>query len=170
MSDRNELSPSDQPADASRADAQASANRLRRHILKAGAAAVPTIISLQSGTAWALSSCASRGETLPTVGDMNTTFGNPNAATQDQTDARDRVTSLTGGVIDDADISSIVTGFSPSGVGNYPEGMSVNDGDVIYLAATNSSCWTSFCAGPIAKGAVGYTPGPGGDACNNPPP
>ena len=67
MSDRNEIVEGEDTA----SKAQKSANRLRRQIVKAGAVAVPTIISLQSGTAWAISSCASRGEPLADPGTID---------------------------------------------------------------------------------------------------
>ena len=147
MSDQNEIVEIEDTV----SEAQESANRLRRQIVKAGAVAVPTIISLQSGTAWAISSCASRGVTEPTVGTVTTEFGlssdPPSAAQQGN---RDLVTAVTG--IPDVDIDTIVTSFAGTNSGmNYPEGpATVEDGDIIHLLVTNGSCWTSFCASSIS--------------------
>ena len=200
MTDRNDLTPAqknseagtnaalepgaENPTEDSVENAQEAAGRLRRRIIKAGVVAVPTIISLQSGTAWALSSCASRGRILPSQADLinGTGTGTPSipggfigfgqrggvGVTSDQEDVRTALISRTSGQITDAQIDAII-GSAGAGGGSYPETGSVNDEDVIFLAAANPSCWTSFCAGPIANGAVGYTPS-GGNGCGPPPP
>lgn len=139
------------------ASPEESADRLRRRLLKAGVAAVPTMISLQSGTAWALSNCATRSMTydLPTTTEVNDAFGNPSAVTPAQQGNRDLVTAVT--TINDADITSIVTGFTGANANNqYPEGPleEVEEADVMYLLVTNGSCWTSYCAGPVQTGNV----------------
>ena len=188
MSDRDEsISVENENRDArALQDSRESADRLRRRIIKAGAVAVPTIISLQSGTAWALSSCASRGRLLPTqedlgdgtgnasaqppppafegFGDDNGVWGPVPAPNTQQRANRDFVISATSGQITDGDIQTFVTtpgSTTGDGVSNYPESGSVQDGDVIFLAAANPSCWTSFCNGPVGTGAVSYPPNRG---------
>jgi hypothetical protein len=148
--------------DQDAAQSREAADQLRRRLLKTGAAAVPVIISLQSGTAWALSSCASTpatGVKRPTRSQLINQFGDftksPNSTQQLN---RQTVTSLTGikdkkgGKNNYNDIESIVQNFSGSGGGfRYPEGPgeSVETGDMIHLMVTNGSCWTSYCNGPI---------------------
>lgn len=154
-------------------EARLAADVLRRRLIKTGAVAVPVIISLQSGTAWALSSCASaRGSNdkplnpRPSTSTLNSEFGdfsrNPTSTQQRN---RQTVTSLTGiperrtGQGRRNDIQSIVNDFSGSGAGGpYPEGPgeSVETGDMIHLIVTNGSCWVSYCNGPI-KGARAVT-------------
>ena len=153
MSDRDEMTESQEAA----TEARESADRLRRQLVKAGAAAVPTIISLQSGTAWAISSCASRGVNEPTSAQVSAEFGlssDPPSASQQGN--RNLVTSVTG--IPDSgagSIDTIVSGATNTNAGNpFPEMGSVEDSDVIYLLVTNGSCWTSFCAGPVGNGDV----------------
>ncbi len=145
--------------------ARLAADGLRRRLIKTGMAAVPVIISLQSGTAWALSSCASeRGSDRnalnprPTTSTLTSEFGNfSKTPSSTQQRNRDLVTSLTGipekkSGKNTNDIESIVKDFVGSGAGSpYPEGPgdSVETGDMIHLMVTNGSCWTSYCAGPI---------------------
>lgn len=150
--------------DEGAAQARHAANVLRRRLIKTGVAAVPVIISLQSGTAWALSSCASTAQ-RPTTGQLHTAFGDftgNHGVTATQTQNRQLVTSLTGipekqpgsGV---NDIESIVKGFSGSSGGlSFPDGPgdTVETGDMIHLMVTNGSCWTSYCNGPIKSHAV----------------
>lgn len=140
-------------------EARRAADMLRRRLLKTGAAAVPVIISLQSGTAWAISSCAGTTN-RPTKAQLVSKFGSftgPGSPTATQLQNQALVTSLTG-LPDKAsgsgqnDIESIVKGFSgTSGGYPYPSGPgdSVETGDMIHLIVTNGSCWTSYCAGPI---------------------
>jgi len=170
------MSEEQKPSDVGPKGAEAT-NDLRRKLLKAGAAAVPAIVSLQSGTAWALSSCASRID-RPSVSDINSYFGSfrsgpPNSTQQDH---RDFVTSMTGlpeygggdgkksskhGDDDDNycskddnpnDLQTIICDCDAPGVGTYPDGGYNNDVEpceVVHLLATNGSCWTSYCNGPI---------------------
>lgn len=144
------------------AESREAANQLRRKIIKTGVVAVPVIISLQSGTAWALSTCATKLK-RPTQSQLVAAFGEFTAGDKDvtATQARNRqfVTGLTGipekqpgsGV---DDIESIVKGFSGTASGReYPGGPgdSVETGDMIHLMVTNGSCWTSYCNGPIKR-------------------
>ncbi|MGE0668782.1 MAG: hypothetical protein AB7O49_19675 [Sphingomonadales bacterium] len=155
------------------ADARLAADALRRRLLKTGAVAVPVIISLQSGTAWALSSCASErkgnGKPLnprPSESTLVSEFGDfKDDPTYTQQRNRQTVTSLTGipekktGQGRKNDIESIVKDFTGSGAGSpYPEGPgeSVETGDMIHLMVTNGSCWVSYCNGPI-KGSRAVT-------------
>ena len=151
--------------DEGAATARLAADVLRRRLIKTGVAAVPVIISLQSGTAWALSSCASeRGSDKkalnprPTSATLTNEFGNfSKTPSSGQQRNRDLVTSLTGipekkSGKNSNDIESIIKYFAGSGAGSpYPEGPgdSVETGDMIHLMVTNGSCWTSYCAGPI---------------------
>lgn len=147
-------------------EARLAADVLRRRLIKTGAVAVPVIISLQSGTAWAISSCAGTTN-RPTKAQLISKFGSftgPGGPTAAQLQNRQLVTSLTG--IPDKvagsgtnDIESIVKGFSGTSGGlPYPSGPgdSVETGDMIHLIVTNGSCWTSYCAGPI-KGTSNVT-------------
>jgi hypothetical protein len=142
-----------------------AADALRRRLLKGGAAVVPVIISLQSGTAWAISSCASaRGPgggplvKRPTQSQLVGAFGDfAGSPTESQLRNREAVTSLTGLPAERPgkapnDIEYVVRNFSGSGGGmGFPEGPgdSVESGDMIHLMVTNGSCWTSYCNGPI---------------------
>ncbi|MEN3951491.1 hypothetical protein [Iodidimonas sp. SYSU 1G8] len=141
------------------AESREAANQLRRKIIKTGVVAVPVIISLQSGTAWALSSCASKLK-RPSTSQLDSTFGDfSKDPTSTQRRNRETVTSLTGipekkKGKDRHDIESIVNDFSGSGAGrSYPNGPgdSVETGDMIHLMVTNGSCWTSYCSGPIKR-------------------
>ena len=140
-------------------EARLAADVLRRRLIKTGVAAVPVIISLQSGTAWALSSCAGTTN-RPTKAQLINRFGSFTGSSQPtaaQLQNQQLVTSLTG--IPDKvpgsganDIESIVKGFTGTSGGlPYPSGPgdSVETGDMIHLIVTNGSCWTSYCAGPI---------------------
>lgn len=140
-------------------DARRAADVLRRRLVKTGVVAVPVIISLQSGTAWALSTCAGT-KTRPTSAQLISKFGSftgPGSPTAAQIQNQQLVTSLTGipakvSGSGTNDIESIVKGFSGTSGGlPYPSGPgdSVETGDMIHLIVTNGSCWTSYCAGPI---------------------
>lgn len=145
--------------DEGAAEARRAADMLRRRLIKTGVAAVPVIISLQSGTAWALSSCASTAK-RPTKSQLEAAFGDftgNKQVTATQAQNRQLVTNLTG-IVDKQpgtgvnDIESIVKGFSGTGGGlSFPDGPgdSVETGDMIHLMVTNGSCWVSYCAGPI---------------------
>ncbi len=152
--------------DEGAAEARRAADMLRRRLIKTGVAAVPVIISLQSGTAWALSSCASQtgkgGKAVnprPSTSTLISEFGDfSKDPTSTQQRNRQTVTSLTGipekknGSGRRNDIESIVNDFTGSGAGSpYPEGPgdSVETGDMIHLMVSNGSCWVSYCAGPI---------------------
>ena len=60
--------------DEGAAQARRAADVLRRRLVKTGIAAVPVIISLQSGTAWAISSCAGTTN-RPTQAQLISKFG-----------------------------------------------------------------------------------------------
>ncbi|MBI1182064.1 MAG: hypothetical protein GC201_16080 [Alphaproteobacteria bacterium] len=158
MSDRK----TDEIGSGDAAQSREAADQLRRRLLKTGAAAVPVIISLQSGTAWALSSCASAKETgvkRPTRSQLVQEFGDfssdPNStqlANRQTVQALTGIKAKKGGKNNYNDIESIVNNFTGSGGGYpYPEGPgeSVETGDMIHLMVTNGSCWTSYCTGPI---------------------
>ncbi len=141
------------------AESREAANQLRRKLIKTGVVAVPVIISLQSGTAWALSSCASKLK-RPSNSQLENMFGDfDDGPTSTQRRNRETVTSLTGipekkKGKDRNDIQSIVNDFSGSGARQtYPNGPgdSVETGDMIHLMVTNGSCWTSYCTGPIKR-------------------
>jgi hypothetical protein len=142
------------------AEARLAADLLRRRLLKTGVAAVPVIISLQSGTAWAVSSVCASNINRPTKAQLEAAFSDfkgSGQATATQLANQQLVTSLTG-LPDKApgsgtnDIESIVKNFVGSSGGmKYPTGPgeSVETGDMIHLIVTNGSCWTSYCNGPI---------------------
>ena len=156
------------------AEARLAADELRRRLIKGGVVAVPVIISLQSGTAWALSNCASASSSnggalnpRPSQSALVSEFGDfSKSPTYTQQRNRQTVTSLTGipeekktGSGKRNDIQSIVNDFAGSGAGMpYPEGPgeSVETGDMIHLIVTNGSCWASYCNGPI-KGSHAVT-------------
>lgn len=105
------------------------------------------MISLQSGTAWAISSCASRLD-RPNSGAINSTFGtnNPNTSQQQNRDFVESVTDVT-----QASITSALDAFGPL-AGNYPDGdmgTEVQRAEIMHLLVTNGSCWASYCAGSI---------------------
>ena len=131
---------------------------LRRRLLKASAAAVPAIVSLQSGTAWALSSCAD-----------NITGAGASTIRTDLGDNRDLIASVTGidtsGGGDDTDcddasdseLDTIICNCDGDNAGGpYPAGPAdtVEDCEVLHLLVTNGSCWSSYCNGPIGVGDV----------------
>ena len=134
---------------------------LRRKLLKGGGAALPVMISLQSGTAWAISSCASE-ISRPSSGDMTSIFGpsgNPNDARRDLVET---ITGISRSDIDDA----IDNDFTPAG-GNYPEAGpdDIQQAEVMHLFVTNGSCWVSFCDGPVDNGGVTFSDMITPDAC-----
>ena len=107
---------------------------------------MPFIVSLQSGTAWALSSCASN-ISRPSNGNMTSTFGPPGSPNSSQQENRDFVESVTG--ISDADIATALSNFTP-GSGNYPKEGGVQAAEIMHLLVTNGSCWVSYCGGPVS--------------------
>lgn len=138
----------------------ATADAVRRKLLKTGAMGVPVAVSLQSGTAWAISTCALRA-TRPTETAVDTALGDPqNRAT---------ITGVTG--ITDAQITTIVSEASALAPGApFPEvGGTVHSGEVLWLMVNNTtggSCWTSYCEGSILTGDVNVTGTASNSVCN----
>ncbi len=137
-------------------------NALRRKLLKGGGAALPVMISLQSGTAWAISSCASE-ISRPSNGNMTSTFGPSNNPNDNNRDLVESITGISRSDIDDA----IDDDFSAAG-GDYPESApdDIQQAEVMHLFVTNGSCWVSFCDGPVDIGGVTFSDSITPDACN----
>lgn len=94
----------------------------RRRLLKAGAAAAPVVITLQSGTAWAQSmSCADR-VVFPVVNDEN------------REELRKLLNSVGAGGVD-------VEGFMSQRY--IAESGPIHDAQMAYLQAEVASCWSS---------------------------
>lgn len=108
----------------------------RRKLLKAGIAGAPVIITLRSGTAWAVSSCVDR-ISQPSEGEANARIGA--AVTEIQTQIPGSTPESIQGVID----GSIVIWDPPQ-----------TEKDIYYLASYAPSCYTSFCEGTTSNGCV----------------
>lgn len=108
----------------------------RRKLLKAGIAGAPVIITLRSGTAWAVSSCVDR-ISQPGEGEANARIGA--AVTEIQTQIPGSTPESIQGVID----GSVVIWDPPQ-----------TEKDIYYLAAYSPSCYTSFCEGATSNGCV----------------
>ncbi|MFN3233136.1 MAG: hypothetical protein ACE363_13415 [Alphaproteobacteria bacterium] len=146
-------------------DADVASNALRRKLLKAGGAAVPLMVSLQSGTAWAISSCADN-IARPDASDLGDIFGIIAGDSTVKQNNRDFVSSVTGLPVgpvsgdddcddDDSDPNDLQTLICEcdglSTVGNYPAANdSVEACEVTHLLVTNASCWASYCDGPLS--------------------
>ena len=118
-------------------DARSTTDEVRRKLLKAGAIGIPVAVSLQSGTAWAISNCASRLDSgRPTAGEVSSAL--------DTIQNRALIMEVTG--ISDADITTIISETLTVG-GAFPEVGSVQPGEVLWLlvnSTSGGSCWTYF--------------------------
>ena len=164
------------------------ADNLRRKILKAGAASLPAIVSLQSGTAWALSSCASRPEMeRPTVTEIRELFSNATNREFVYSVTDIPIGGLGGGSGDDAGalcptgdddggapaantLEAIICECTASNDGDpYPETSGADNPEaceIVHLLVTNGSCWASYCNGPIAFEPISITNNTDPSVCN----
>ncbi len=109
----------------------------RRKLLKAGLASAPVIVTMRSGTAWAVSACVD-AIPIPSKETANTALN----------DGREIIKTLIGAT--DSDIDSEIEGGSIVWTSG-PESTK----DFYYLAATAPSCYQSFCAPGGAGGGCG---------------
>lgn len=106
---------------------------LRRRLLKAGGA-IPVMISLQSGAAWAVSTCASQ-----LARPEKTTV----TATLSDSDNKAMIDSVTG--IGSGQLTGVLNsyiGYNPFGTYGDDE---IHSAEVLHLLVTNGSCWASYC-------------------------
>ena len=127
------------PKQAERADS------IRRKLIKAGAIGMPVTITLQSGTAWAVSTCATR-LVRPTDDEVDAALSDPaNQST---------ISSSTG--LNTTAINKIIQENSAIDPGQpFPETGVVSSGEVLWLrvnSAAGGSCWTSFCSFGVNNG------------------
>lgn len=144
----------------------AAADSIRRKLIKAGAIGIPVTITLQSGTAWAASTCATR-LLRPTDAEVDAALSDPaNQAT---------ISSSTG--LSSNSIDKIIQENSAIDPGQaFPETGIVSSGEVLWLrvnSAAGGSCWTSFCDFGVGNGitVAGHKSGQvcdsGGSGSNN---
>lgn len=127
----------------------------RRKLLKAGLAGAPVIITMRSGTAWAVSACFPESGPSPDMADtaLDSASGRVNilAYVSDATDQPPGPTAEIDTPDDSTDIDYQIHKSSVSAWTSGPEARK----DFYYLAAEAPSCYQSFC-GP---GGTGSGPG-----------
>jgi hypothetical protein len=133
--------------EASRDTAHASADDIRRKILKMGAVGLPLVVSLKSGTAWAVSTCATQ-ISRPTDEQIDAALSDPtNIAT---------ITNTT--TINTVNIAKIVEDYNEVDAGQpFPDSGVVDSGEVLWLllnTGSGGSCWASFCNNAIETGDI----------------
>ena len=127
-----------------------SADSIRRKILKAGAIGLPVTVTLQSGLAWAVSTCVTN-MTRPNETQIDAALSDPSNQTI--------IANATG--IKVKDIKKIAKEYSAVNPGAaFGEFGGTTSGEVLWLRVTNAgsgSCWTSFCDNAIDTGAFTIT-------------
>jgi len=112
-----------------------------------GAVSIPLVVSLQSGTAWAISTCATR---ISRPSDEQV-----DAALTDPTNIAS-ITNTTG--IGTNGIAKIVEAYNEMDGGQpFPESGVVDSGEVLWLmmdTSSGGSCWASFCDNALANGDI----------------
>jgi hypothetical protein len=125
----------------------APSGEVRRKLLQAGAIGMPVAISLQSGTARAISTCTTN-ITRPTESQVN-------AALSDSSNIS-AITAATG--LNSGQINAIKNQTNALDPGApFPESSSVHSSEVLWLmvnTTSGGSCWTSYCANSIDSGDV----------------
>ena len=158
MSKHNEIIKSEAAAETE--NRTASADSVRRKILKAGAVGLPVTVTLHSGTAWAVSTCVTN-MTRPNETQIDAALSDSNNQTI--------IANATG--IKVKDIKKIAKEYSAVNPGAYfGDFGGTTSGEVLWLRVNNAgggSCWTSFCDNAVDTGAFTVTGHKSDKVCND---
>ena len=148
-------------------DTVQSADDVRRKLIKAGAIGMPLAISLHSGTAWAISSCADN-YVLPSSEsalDNSLTDSNNLSYIEDVTGIKKSV--VKGKKSQDGIVDNPANNSFPGGP--FPTSGTVDSGEVLWLLVNGgASCWVSYCDN-VVNGSPGMviTGLAAGDVCSS---